>query len=79
MRYWDLGDWIIAIGSTFFVVLIGLVLLVYIPTAIVTEGRCLEGGYPNSAVTWNLKKYCMKMQGTVSVKVDSLDGVVSIE
>lgn len=57
--------------------LLGLVLafmlFVALPVTLSTEARCLEQGYPKSAVTWNLKSYCMNLEGSVTVAVDQLD------
>jgi prepilin-type N-terminal cleavage/methylation domain-containing protein len=71
-------------GFTIIELLVGLVIgafvlfmlygfFIVLPVGFATEAKCLERGYPNFAVTWNLKRYCMNLQGTVSVRVDSLE------
>ena len=47
-------------------------LFVITPVNLATEAECLESGYPKHAVTWNFKRYCMNLEGTVTVKVDQL-------
>lgn len=48
-------------------------LFVYAPVLLNAQAQCLEKGYPRSEVTWNLKKYCMNLEGTVTVRVDEID------
>lgn len=55
-----------------FVVLIAAALLVMLPVTLAAEAQCLERGYPRAAVTWNFRRYCMNLDGSVTVKVDSL-------
>ena len=54
-------------------VLLGLASLVgtlaYMPRALYVESKCLESGYPKSAVDWKLRGYCMNLEGTVTVSV----------
>ena len=45
-------------------------LFVYMPVTAYTESKCLEKGYPRSAVTWDLKQYCMNLEGIVTIRVD---------
>lgn len=33
------------------------------------EADCLAKGYPKAAVTWNLHRYCMNLEGTVTVQL----------
>jgi hypothetical protein len=47
-------------------------LFAVMPVAMRTQQLCLERGYPNSEVTWNLEQFCTNLQGTVTVKVDKL-------
>lgn len=42
------------------------------PTAMFAGARCLEAGYPTAHVTWNLKKYCSNLSGSVTVQVDEI-------
>lgn len=47
-------------------------IFIFAPVAMNAEARCLEAGYPEFRVTWKLDKYCMNLDGTVTVKVDKL-------
>lgn len=33
------------------------------------EAKCLEMGYPKTAVTWNFKAYCIDLTGSVITRV----------
>jgi len=48
------------------------VLLVVVPVRAYTEAKCLEAGYPKAYVTYNFKRYCSNLQGSVTVKVERL-------
>ena len=51
-------DRLIALVCIVVFVAVAFSMIVYLPTALFTEGQCLERGYPKSAVTWNLRRYC---------------------
>lgn len=60
----------------FLVVLIVLLIiagLIYFPVSLATHKACLEKGYPINTVTWNLERYCMNLDGTVTIKVQELE------
>jgi len=40
------------------------------PVSILTEKRCLERGYPEYKVAYDLSGYCMNLDGSVTVKVE---------
>lgn len=42
---------------------------VWIPVALVVESGCLSRGFPKSAVTIGLNRYCMNMDGAVTTVV----------
>jgi hypothetical protein len=65
----DIVGW--ALGGL--AILLAVMLIVVLPVTLVTEAKCLERGYPKSAVTWNLKGYCLNLDGSVTVKVDSVE------
>jgi hypothetical protein len=46
------------------------VLAAIIPVSMYTEAECLRNGYPKSAVTVGLERYCMNLDGSVTVKVE---------
>ena len=57
-----------------FIPIMGVFMLfVYMPVSVYTEGQCLEAGYPKSAVAWNLKRYCMNLEGTLTVRVEKME------
>jgi hypothetical protein len=43
-----------------------------LPTTLLAEEKCLADGYPKAHVTWNLKRYCSNLDGSVTVKVEKL-------
>jgi len=47
------------------------VIFVVVPVEIYTTGECLEKGYPRSAVSFGLNRYCMNLEGSVTVKVEA--------
>lgn len=50
-----------------------LALVVYVPAEVLAQEKCLEAGYPEAKVTWNLKRYCTNLDGVVTVTVDQLE------
>lgn len=54
------------------ILLVGLVafLVVFVPVQMYTQAECLRNGYPKYAVTVGLERYCMNLQGTITVRVD---------
>ena len=47
-------------------------LLVWAPVYLYSEAKCLEKGYPKTKVSVGLGRYCLNLDGTVTVKVDKL-------
>jgi hypothetical protein len=45
---------------------------VWMPVTLYAEAECLRKGYPEHRVTVGLSKYCMNLDGTVTVSVDRL-------
>lgn len=66
--------------ETFEVLLIGFIalmtavllvlVLVVVPVTLYTEAQCLERGFPEARVTWKFDRYCMNLDGTVTVRVE---------
>lgn len=54
--------------------LLSMVYLIFVmlPLNALAEEKCLEAGYPKATVTWNYKRYCMNLEGTVTVKIEQL-------
>jgi len=55
-----------------FALLVILVMFVALPVSLAAEAKCLERGYPKAYITWNLKRYCSNLEGSVTVRVDEL-------
>lgn len=45
-------------------------LFIYTPVSVYTEAECLRKGYPEHRVSVGLERYCMNLDGTITVKVD---------
>ena len=66
-------DWaMIAIGIIFIPVGIFLLygMFFIMPLSFYTDAECLRKGFPKSTVTIGLERYCMNLDGTVTVKVE---------
>ena len=73
MRFEELGIWAFGI---FVVTVIGIVIIVlflYLPVQLYTEAECLRKGYPKASVTIGLERYCLTLDGAVTVKVDKAE------
>ena len=46
------------------------VLFIMIPVLMYTEAECLREGYPEYRVSIGLERYCMTLDGVITVKVD---------
>ena len=44
--------------------------LIFIPVKLYTQAECLREGYPEYRVSIGLERYCMNLDGTITVKVD---------
>lgn len=44
-------------------------LLIVAPVSMYTEAECLRAGYPKHSVTVGLERYCMTLDGAVTVTV----------
>ena len=66
-------DWAIIVLSIIFFP-VGTFLLygmfVIMPVAFYTDAECLRKGFPKSTVTIGLERYCMNLDGTITVKVE---------
>ena len=47
-------------------------LLIVFPITLYTEAECLRKGYPAASVTVGLERYCMTLDGAVTVNVKHL-------
>ena len=46
------------------------VTFIFVPVVFYTEAECLRNGYPEARVSIGLSRYCMNLDGTVTVRVD---------
>lgn len=67
-------DKLIGIVSGIFMAIIGIsilyLLFALVPVSLYTEAECLRQGYPKSSVSIGLERYCMTLDGSVTVRVD---------
>lgn len=64
---------LIGLGSSLLVLLVLMclyVLLIVTPVLAYAKAKCLEQGYPRASITWNLQRYCINLDGVITVKVD---------
>lgn len=47
-------------------------LFVMMPVILYADMKCAEAGYPKSKVTINLQRYCMTLDGEVTIKMEKL-------
>jgi len=64
---------VVFIGTVFLL----WILFLYLPLSFAADAQCLKAGYPQSRVTWNFERYCINLDGTVTIKVDNLTGIES--
>ena len=46
------------------------VIFVWLPVSMYAEADCLRNGYPKAKVSVGLERYCITLDGLVTVKVD---------
>ena len=46
------------------------VIFVWLPVSMYAEADCLRNGYPKAKVSVGLERYCVTLDGLVTVKVD---------
>lgn len=71
-RIEEVGFGILMAIFVFFVVLVLFVLFVVMPVRLYTDAECLRAGYPRSAVSVGLERYCLNLEGSVTVRVDKV-------
>ncbi len=47
-------------------------MFVWLPISAVNQADCLRAGYPESRVTFNFERYCLTLDGAVTVKVEAV-------
>ena len=46
------------------------VVFLYLPVRLYAEAECYRRGYPEARITIGLERYCMNLDGSVTVKVE---------
>ena len=59
----------VVIGTITFILYI---VLVGGPTYLSAEAECLRKGYPKAAISIGMERYCMNLDGSITVKVEKL-------
>lgn len=52
---------------------VAVFLFVYLPVLVHAEKRCLQAGYPETRITYDFERFCMNLEGTVTIRVDKLE------
>lgn len=69
---WKTEDLLLRIVMYVIIVVVALMAFVYLPVFLYTDAMCLRMGYPKSDVSIGLEKYCITLDGDVTVNVDKL-------
>lgn len=70
---WTTEDYVVVSFLSALGLIIVLILFVVVPRVAYVDAKCLEAGYPKSSVTWNLKGYCLNLDGDVTGKATRLE------
>ncbi len=70
---YDIVDYIFFTIMGLLSMVAALIIFVMVPISLSAQADCLEAGYPESRVTWNLKRYCMNLDGSVTVAVHQIN------
>ena len=68
----DIGEFILNFVLALFVLFMGAVLFVMTPRALYVDAKCLDAGFPTSTIAWNLKGYCIALDGSTRTLVEEL-------
>ncbi len=63
---------ILGTACTLIITFMGYLLFIAMPVILTTEATCLRAGYPKARVSVFLERYCITLEGNVSVRVDAL-------
>lgn len=61
---------IVGIIAAALLLLVLYVIFIILPVTLYTEAECLKAGYPKYKVSVGLERYCVTLDGAVTVKVD---------
>ena len=61
---------VFAVFGVFVIILFILGVCIYLPVQLYTDAECLREGYPESRITVGMERYCMNLDGSVTVRVD---------
>ena len=53
-----------------FILFVAYTMIIWMPVNVYNEAKCLEKGYPEHRVSVGLERYCMNLDGTITVSVD---------
>lgn len=66
----DIAKRVVIIFFSVVAVFVLYMLFAIFPVVLYTQAECLEKGYPEVKVTVGLSRYCMNLDGSVTVRVD---------
>lgn len=58
------------LGMILIIPIILYTMFIYIPVSVYAEAECLRKGYPEYRVSVGLERYCMNLDGSITVTVD---------
>ncbi len=61
---------ILIVPLAVFALFVAYVFFIYTPVDMYTEAECLRNGYPKHSTTVGLERYCISLDGAVTVTVD---------
>lgn len=70
MTIGDLFSWFAVAVLAAVALFVLYTMLIFTPVSIYTQAECLRKGFPKHAVSVGLERYCMNLDGSVTVKVD---------
>ncbi len=57
------------------IVSLSVYMAIMLPVQLYHGAKCIEAGYPKSYVTYNLKGYCINLDGSVTAKVIPIEDI----
>jgi len=61
---------LISIIVLIFVFFVLYTVFIWLPVSLYAEAECLSEGYPESIVSIGLERYCMTLDGVITIKVN---------
>ena len=66
----DIFEFFVVACLSLVAVSVAYVMFIVMPVSLYNEAECLRKGYPKAEVTIGLERYCMTLDGAVTVRVD---------